>query len=66
MSSGNIRAMSEICSKLTLKTPGRSGDFIINFEQILLTAVSIVDFKQVNAGLVKGTLMQTSKSPYIF
>ena len=30
----NIRKMCEICSKLTIKTPGRSDVFIINFEHI--------------------------------
>ena len=39
VNNGNTRAMFEICSKLTIKTPGRherrhSGVVIVNFEQI--------------------------------
>ena len=30
----NTRTKSQICSKLTTKTPGRSGIFIVNFEHI--------------------------------
>ena len=54
--------MSEICSKLTIKTPKqrqlrRSGVFVVNFEQILYcSAVSIADFQQVNAGWVRAQI----------
>ena len=49
----------EICSKLTITPPKRRqwcrfGGFIVNFEHIshLCSSVSIVNFEQVNAGLV--------------
>ena len=51
-----FRTRCEICSKLTIKTPGRSqwgcsGVFIVSFEHIShLVLVSIVNFEQVNAG----------------
>ena len=53
---GNARSICEICSKLTIKTAARrqwrrSGIFIVNFEQTS-HGISIVDFKQVNAGWV--------------
>ena len=57
----NTRARCEICSKLTIKTPGRvhwrrSGVFIVNFENIwhmkTFQNVSIVNFEQVNTGWV--------------
>ena len=37
VNNGNIRTISEICSKLTIKIPERrrSGVFIVNLEQIL-------------------------------
>ena len=52
----NTGTRCEICSKLTVKTPERrkwrcSGVFVINSGHILrLVSVSIVDFKQLNAG----------------
>ena len=55
----NTIKRSEICSKLTIKTPERrywrrSGVFIVNFEHILLSSrVSIVDFEQVNVSWVQ-------------
>ena len=47
--------MCKICLKLTIQTPERrqrclSGVFIVNFEQILHTVVSIADSEEVNAG----------------
>ena len=43
----NTRKKCEICSKLTIKTPG---DFIVNFEYIsqLFHNVSVNDFELVN------------------
>ena len=53
----STRTKSEICSKLTIKTPERhhwcrSGVFIVNFEHNFLpcSRFSIVNFEQVNAG----------------
>ena len=53
----------EICSKLTIKTPKRRHwrrfhVFIVNFEHIshLCSSVSIVNFEQVNPGLVEDVL----------
>ena len=53
--SRNTRTRWEICSKLTIKTPGRchwccSGVFIVNFEHFTpCSSVSIVNFEKVNA-----------------
>ena len=45
----NTRKRCEIYSKLTIKTRGRSGVFIDNFEHIShLSSVSVVDLEQVN------------------
>ena len=53
----NTRTRCEICSKLTIKTPGRlhwrrSGVFIVNFEHISTPcfSVSIVSFEHVIVG----------------
>ena len=54
----NTKTRSEICSKLTTKTPERRhwrrpGVFIVNFEHIShLVLVSIVNFEQLNADWV--------------
>ena len=47
----------EICSKLTIKTPGRcqwrrSGFFIVNFEHISHLVLVFCNFEHVNAGCV--------------
>ena len=54
---GNTSIMSEIISKLTIKTQEqrhwrRSGVFVVNFEQIshIANGVSISDFEQIHAG----------------
>ena len=49
--------MCEIFSKLTTKTPELPqwrlfSAFVVNFEQISLVAVSIVDFEQIDNGSV--------------
>ena len=55
VNSKNTRKKSEICSKLTIKTPEqrhwrRSAVFTVNLEHVshLFSSVSIVDFEQVN------------------
>ena len=56
----NTRTRCEICSRLTIKTPERrhwhrwrrSGVFIVNYEHITCSSVSIVNFEQVNADWV--------------
>ena len=52
----NIRTRNDICSKLTIKIPG---DIILvsllltlNILHIFCSSVSIVNFKQINAGWV--------------
>ena len=58
VNNGKPRALYEICSKLTIKTPEqrhwhRSGVFILNFEYFThCSGVSIVDFEQVNVGWI--------------
>ena len=54
-----VEQRCEICSKLTIKLPKRRrwrrfGGCIVNFEHIwhLCSSVSIVNFEQVNVGLV--------------
>ena len=54
----NTRKKSEICLKLTIKTPershsGRFNVFIVNFRHVsdFFPSVSIVDFEQVNVRL---------------
>ena len=53
----NTRTRCEICSRLTIQTPEqrhwhRSGVFIVNYEHITFSTVSIVNFEQVNADWV--------------
>ena len=56
----NTRTRCEICSRSTIKTPERrhwrrwrrSGVFIVNYEHITCSSVSIVNFEQVNADWV--------------
>ena len=53
----NTRTRCEICSRLTIQTPEqrhwrRSGVFIVNYEHITFSSVSIVNFEQVNADWV--------------
>ena len=60
VSNGNARAACKICSKLTNERH-HSGVFIVNFEKIShicdWSAVSIVDFKQVNASWECATIL---------
>ena len=68
----SIRAGSEICSKLTVKTPEwrhwlRYGVFILNLEHVLhlVSEVSGVNFEHVNAGWYRryfdGTLLSAKR-----
>ena len=60
VNNSNTRTRCEICSRLTIKTPERrhwrrwrrSGVFIVNYEHITCSSVSIVNFEQVNADWV--------------
>ena len=55
VSNGNTRLMSEIYSKLTIKTPDIVDVVLVSFllkDFIPCSGVSIVDFEKVNAGWI--------------
>ena len=56
VNSGNTRKMCEISSKLTIKIP----------EQILWCGVFIVDFEQVNVGLVMSLILTFNNIIFTF
>ena len=63
VNNGNIRTRGEICSKLTIKTPGV---FTVNFEHIShFVSVSVVNFEHVIAGWVK-VIGPVTQNPFYY
>ena len=69
VNNGNDRIMSEICSKLTIETPGRmtrSSVFIDNFEQIshIVMLFPLLTYEKIAAGFFQESLQ--NKGKYFF